>query len=102
MDTFLVLYVFCCPQTLPKLEKEVFDWEQKYKSLTAEQVIIFLYIFYCPQTLPKLEKEVFDWEQKYKSLTAIDELKNKVKQLKNELAWAWVIEKEKVQIYNCL
>ena len=48
------------------------------------------------QTLPKLEKEVLDWEQKYKSLTAIDDLRKKMAALKNELAWAWVIDKEKV------
>ena len=47
------------------------------------------------QMLPKLEKEVLEWEQKYKSLTAIDDLKKKIDKLKEEMAWAFVIDKEK-------
>lgn len=46
--------------------------------------------------LPKLEKEVLDWEQKFKSLTAIDDLKKKIDRLKEDMAWAFVSEKEKV------
>ncbi|CAC5418017.1 SMC6 [Mytilus coruscus] len=45
--------------------------------------------------LPKLEKEVLEWEQKFKSLTAIDDLKKKIDRLKEDMAWAFVIEKEK-------
>ena len=48
--------------------------------------------------LPKLEKEVLDWEQKFKSLTAIDDLKKKIDRLKEDMAWAFVSEKEKVII----
>jgi hypothetical protein len=48
------------------------------------------------QSLPKLEAEVIDWEQKFKALEALDSLKEKVKRLKNEMAWAFVTEKEKV------
>ncbi|OPL33102.1 hypothetical protein AM593_08755, partial [Mytilus galloprovincialis] len=47
------------------------------------------------QMLPKLEKEVLDWEQKFKSLTAIDDLKKKIDRLKEDMAWAFVSEKEK-------
>ncbi|XP_052075729.1 structural maintenance of chromosomes protein 6-like isoform X4 [Mytilus californianus] len=47
------------------------------------------------QMLPKLEKEVLEWEQKFKSLTAIDDLKRKIDRLKEDMAWAFVIEKEK-------
>lgn len=46
--------------------------------------------------MPILEKEVLEWEQKYKSLTAIKELQNKIKFLKDNMAWAFVIEKERV------
>ena len=49
--------------------------------------------------LPKLEKEVLEWEQKFKSLTAIDDLKRKIDKLKEEMAWAFVIEKEKVHVF---
>ncbi|XP_061192565.1 structural maintenance of chromosomes protein 6-like isoform X2 [Saccostrea echinata] len=47
------------------------------------------------QTLPTLEKEVLEWEQKFKSLTALDELKSKMKKRKQELAWAFVISRER-------
>ena len=89
---------------------EVLDWEQKNTSLTAIddlscQVLHCCFTFTL-QTLPKLEKEVLDWEQKYKSLTAIDDLKRKVAKLKHELAWAWVIDKEKVgkmfKVWECV
>lgn len=44
-----------------------------------------------------LEKEVLQWEQKFKSLTAVDDLKDKIQRLRNELAWSLVIQKEKVK-----
>lgn len=47
------------------------------------------------QSLPILEAEVLEWEQKYKSLTAIKELQNKIKDLKDSMAWAFVMEKER-------
>ncbi|XP_056019651.1 structural maintenance of chromosomes protein 6-like isoform X2 [Ostrea edulis] len=47
------------------------------------------------QTLPTLEKEVLEWEQKFKSLTALDELKSKMEKRKQELAWAFVISRER-------
>lgn len=37
-----------------------------------------------------------DWEQKFKSLTALDELKGKMDKRKQELAWAFVISRERV------
>lgn len=37
-----------------------------------------------------------DWEQKFKSLTALDELKGKMEKRKQELAWAFVISRERV------
>ena len=55
-----------------------------------------IYVFF--KMLPKLEKEVLEWEQKYKSLTAIDDLKKKIDKLKEEMAWAFVIDKEKVRM----
>eukprot|EP00105_Crassostrea_gigas_P004900 XP_011418269.1 PREDICTED: structural maintenance of chromosomes protein 6 isoform X1 [Crassostrea gigas] len=56
------------------------------------------------QTLPTLEKEVLDWEQKFKSLTALDELKGKMEKRKQELAWAFVISRERdlQQMQKCL
>lgn len=47
--------------------------------------------------LPKLGETVLEWEQKFKSLTAIDDLRKKIDRLKEEMAWAFVIEKEKVK-----
>ena len=37
------------------------------------------------------------WEDKFKNLGTIDDLKQKVKALKHEMAWAFVVEKEKVR-----
>ena len=34
-------------------------------------------------------------EQKYKAIMSLDDLRDKVKALKHELAWAFVVEKEK-------
>jgi len=52
----------------------------------------------CCQMMPALEKEVLAWERKYRALTAVDDLREKVKRLNNELAWALVAEKEKVGV----
>ncbi len=49
------------------------------------------------ETLPNLEREVFEWEEKYKALTSIEDLKEKVDKLKEELIWAVICEREKVQ-----
>ena len=49
--------------------------------------------------LPKLEKEVFEWENKYKAMEAIKRSKEKVKALKNELAWSYVHAAEEVRFY---
>lgn len=48
------------------------------------------------QHLPKLQKEVSDWEQKFKAFEAIEDLRKKIGNLKDEMAWAVVSEKEKV------
>lgn len=47
--------------------------------------------------LPKLGEKVLEWEQKFKALTAIVDLKKKIDKLKEEMAWAFVFEKEKVK-----
>ena len=52
------------------------------------------------QSLPSLEKEVAELEQKFKALAAVDGLKERVKALQDELAWAIVHKKEKVWISN--
>ena len=52
---------------------------------------------YTLQTLPDLEKEVFEWEQKYKAIDSLDNLRQKITHLKNEIAWALIHEKEKVE-----
>ncbi|XP_074643898.1 structural maintenance of chromosomes protein 6-like isoform X2 [Tubulanus polymorphus] len=45
--------------------------------------------------LPELEREVEDWEQKFRAICSLDDLKLKVDQLRNEVAWALVHAKEK-------
>ncbi|XP_076440367.1 structural maintenance of chromosomes protein 6-like isoform X2 [Babylonia areolata] len=47
------------------------------------------------KTLPALRHEVDKWEEKFKNLGTISDLKEKVKKLKHEMAWAFVVEKEK-------
>ncbi|XP_070194388.1 structural maintenance of chromosomes protein 6-like isoform X1 [Littorina saxatilis] len=47
------------------------------------------------KTLPALRDEVSRWEEKFKNLGTISDLKAKVKLLKHEMAWAFVVEKEK-------
>ena len=39
---------------------------------------------------------MFEWEQKYKALASLEDLKKKVQRLKDEMAWALISEKEKV------
>ncbi|XP_045158887.2 structural maintenance of chromosomes protein 6-like isoform X2 [Mercenaria mercenaria] len=82
-------YKFFLKATQLEQIKEDYSTASDRKELTKEIIAVKM------QTLPKLEKEVLDWEQKYKSLTAIKELENKTKRLKEEMAWALVIEKEK-------
>ncbi|RUS90138.1 hypothetical protein EGW08_002105 [Elysia chlorotica] len=47
------------------------------------------------QTLCKMNKEVKVWQSKFKNLAALSELKVKVTKLKNEMAWALVVQKER-------
>ena len=73
-----------------------FKTEHKYEMIISHFIQVQIYVFF--KMLPKLEKEVLEWEQKYKSLTAIDDLKKKIDKLKEEMAWAFVIDKEKVRM----
>ena len=61
--------------------------------------------------MPELEKEVKQWKAKLKSFDAIEDLRHKLTDLKNDMAWAIVIGKGKVlmliqmlsaEIYKCL
>lgn len=47
------------------------------------------------QTLDKMRKEVRIWQSKFKNLAALSDLKIKVTNLKNEMAWALVAERER-------
>ncbi|KAL8596960.1 hypothetical protein ACOMHN_027906 [Nucella lapillus] len=47
------------------------------------------------KTLPALRTEVKRWEEKFKNLGTISDLKDKVKLLHYEMAWAFVVKKEK-------
>ena len=42
------------------------------------------------QVLPALEKEVREWEQKFRVMDAIKNAKDKLKRLKQEMAWSYV------------
>ena len=44
------------------------------------------------ETLPHLESELKVWEKKAKAFTAVDDLKAKVNNLKNELVWTLVAQ----------
>lgn len=46
------------------------------------------------ESFPALESEVKEWEKKYKAFTALENQKDKIKNLKSEMAWSLVIEKE--------
>lgn len=48
------------------------------------------------QTVPVLKQNVADLEGKFKAFDAIEDLREKIKDLKNEMAWAIVAEREKV------
>jgi len=48
------------------------------------------------EVLPILESEVKKWEQKYNACASLDGLREKVDRLKEEMAWAFVCEKEKM------
>lgn len=47
------------------------------------------------QSVPSLKKEVEEWEQKYKSLESLGKLKEKVENLKNQMAWAFVAQQKR-------
>ncbi|XP_067678031.1 structural maintenance of chromosomes protein 6-like isoform X2 [Haliotis asinina] len=66
-----------------------------YAKANEQKAITLEIISQKEKTLPVLEKEVLEWEHKFKSLDAIDELKKKVKNLKNEMAWSLVAAKER-------
>lgn len=46
------------------------------------------------ESFPALESEVKEWEKKYKAFSALENQKEKIKNLKSEMAWSLVIEKE--------
>ncbi|KAK3091708.1 hypothetical protein FSP39_022054 [Pinctada imbricata] len=50
------------------------------------------------ESLPTLATEVLKLEQQFKSLTAVNDLKAKMKKLKEEMAWAFVIAKERALV----
>lgn len=47
--------------------------------------------------LPDLEKEVSEWEKRYRAVKSLDSLRDKIDKLKDEMAWAQVIEVEQVR-----
>ena len=55
-------------------------------------------IFLSFQSFPALESEVKEWEKKYKAFSALENQKEKIKNLKSEMAWSLVIEKESVSL----
>ncbi|KAK3085167.1 hypothetical protein FSP39_025362 [Pinctada imbricata] len=50
------------------------------------------------ESLPNLATEVLKLEQQFKSLTAVNDLKAKMKKHKEEMAWAFVIAKERALV----
>ncbi|XP_041357126.1 structural maintenance of chromosomes protein 6-like isoform X2 [Gigantopelta aegis] len=66
-----------------------------YSAANEQKAITMEIISQKEKTLPSLEREVLEWEQKFKALDALEELRDKVKKLKHEMAWAFVCEKEK-------
>ncbi len=49
--------------------------------------------------LPEMEKRVKGLEQQYRELSKLRDLEGQVKSLKNQLAWAFVREKEQVWLF---
>jgi len=45
--------------------------------------------------LPSMKHDVQVWEQKYNACSSLDKLKSRINQLKEEMAWAFVWEKER-------
>jgi len=48
------------------------------------------------ELLPVMEADVKKWEQKYNACANLDKLREKIERLKEEMAWAFVCEKEKI------
>ena len=48
------------------------------------------------EVLPIMEADVAKWEQKYNAFASLDKLREKIDRLKEEMAWAFVCEKEKI------
>ena len=48
------------------------------------------------QTIPEMEDDVKKLEEKYRDLQQLKVLEGKIDDLKKEIAWAQVVEKEKV------
>ncbi|XP_025110368.1 structural maintenance of chromosomes protein 6-like isoform X2 [Pomacea canaliculata] len=69
--------------------------QRDYTFATEQKNITNAIIEQKERTMPKLRDQVLQWEHKFKNLGALSDLKAKVKALKNEMAWAFVLEKEK-------
>ncbi|KAL4235898.1 Structural maintenance of chromosomes protein 6 [Mactra antiquata] len=82
-------YKFFLRATQLEQIKEDYDMAEHHKEETKDIIRTKV------QTLPKLEKDVLELAQKFKALTAINDLAEKMSKLKQELAWSFVIEKEK-------
>jgi len=52
--------------------------------------------FLAQEVLPVMESDVKSWEQKYNACANLDKLQQKIDRLKQEMAWAFVCEKEKI------
>jgi ribulose kinase len=48
------------------------------------------------KALPEMEKQVQDYEREYNDMTQLEKLREKIRDLKHQLAWATVQIKEEV------
>ncbi|XP_013384924.1 structural maintenance of chromosomes protein 6-like [Lingula anatina] len=75
--------------------------KQDYCSITEQMEITKGIISTKETTVPTLHAEVLEWEKKFKAVQNCDDLRGKIQALKNEIAWAIVIECEEVSQPFC-
>ena len=68
----------------------------EYQQAVESKMIAMSELKSKEDVLPIMEADVARWEQKYNACASLDKLRAKIDRLKQEMAWAFVCEKEKI------
>jgi len=84
------MYCFFLKATQLELMKSEYQQAEESKRIARSELEV------KQEVLPIMKADVTRWEQKYNACASVDRLRAKIDKLKEEMAWAFVCEKEKM------